>query len=109
MTLELPPPIASYFAADRSGGPDAVARCFAEDAVVRDERQSHAGHDAIRRWQAEATAKFRYSVEPRRIDTDGARIVVTCHLVGDFPGSPIDLRYAFVLAGGRISALDIAP
>jgi hypothetical protein len=33
--------------------------------------------------------------------------VVTAHVAGDFPGSPIDLRYAFVLAGDRIARLEI--
>jgi hypothetical protein len=34
-------------------------------------------------------------------------MVVTCHLAGNFPGSPIDLRYMFVLAGDKIASLDI--
>ena len=33
MTLELPNPVAAYFAADRLDG-DAVAKCFTDDAVA---------------------------------------------------------------------------
>jgi len=35
--------------------------------------------------------------------------VVTSHVVGDFPGSPIDLRYLFVLDDDRIAELEIVP
>jgi hypothetical protein len=34
---------------------------------------------------------------------------VTNHLEGDFPGGVVDLRYRFVLAGGLIAELEIAP
>jgi len=42
--LNLPEPIAAYFAADKLDG-EAVARCFAKDAVVKDE-----GRTYVRRW-----------------------------------------------------------
>ena len=51
MTIELPTPIASYFAADRSTDGGEVARLFTMDAVVRDEGQTYAGRDAIRQWK----------------------------------------------------------
>jgi len=34
---------------------------------------------------------------------------VTSHLVRDFPGSPVDLRYFFILDGDQIAALEIIP
>jgi hypothetical protein len=37
MSLQLPKPIAAYFAADKGDG-DAVAACFTDDAVVIDEK-----------------------------------------------------------------------
>jgi hypothetical protein len=30
-------------------------------------------------------------------------------VTGDFPGSPVDLRYRFRLEGGLIASLEIAP
>jgi hypothetical protein len=109
MDVQLPRPIAAYFAADRSGNPDAVAACFGDDAVVKDERRTHAGRDAIRRWKAEASAAFAYTVEPFAVETEQGRTVVTSHVVGDFPGSPVDLRYLFVLDDDRIAELEIVP
>lgn len=108
MPVTLPKPIADYFAADRTDG-ESVARCFADDAVVADERRTHAGRDAIRRWRAEAAARYDYVSEPVAVARDGERIVVTSRVTGTFPGSPVDLRYAFVLDGDLITRLEIAP
>ncbi len=109
MTIALPNVIAAFFAADRSRDPDAVSRCFADTAVVTDEGRSHVGQAAIRDWMAKSTSEFSYTVEPFAIDGEGDAIVVTSHLVGNFPGSPVDLRYFFKLAGDSIASLEIKP
>lgn len=36
-------------------------------------------------------------------------MIVTAHLTGNFPGSPVDLRYAFTLSGDKIARLEIVP
>ncbi|MDC7787247.1 nuclear transport factor 2 family protein [Rhodoplanes sp. TEM] len=107
MPLQLPPPVAAYFAAGRSGAD--IGPCFGETAVVVDERATHAGRDAIRHWHAAATTKYRYVAEPLAVAEADGRTVVTARVTGDFPGSPIDLRYAFVLDGDAITRLEIAP
>lgn len=106
MPITLPGPVAAYFAADQNNG-DAVAQCFTENAVVIDERRTHAGRDAIRRWKAEASAKFSYTTDPFAVSDEDGQTVVTAHVSGDFPGSSVDLRYAFVLEGGKIARLEI--
>ena len=107
-STRLPSPIASYFAAD-VGDANQVARCFTEDAVVIDEQREHRGQLAIARWKAEATAKYRYTSVPIAVDVSGHEATVTARLTGDFPGSPVDLRYRFVLEGDRIARLEISP
>ena len=109
MDVQLPKPVAAYFEADRSRNAGAVANCFTQDGAVKDERRTYGGREAIRRWKAEASTKFSYTVEPFAIATERGRTVVTSHVVADFPGSPIDLRYVFVLAGDRIAELEIVP
>ena len=37
MPIRLPKPIAAYFAAEKAGDASALARCFTNDGVVRDE------------------------------------------------------------------------
>lgn len=107
MSIELPKIISDYFEADRSRNAEAVSRCFTETAVVRDEGNTYTGRDSIRRWKVGASKKYIYTVEPFSIETEGGRTLVTSHLVGDFPGSPVDLRYFFVLEGGKIAELEV--
>lgn len=107
--MDLPKPIAAYFEADRSRDADAVAKCFAADGVVKDERKRHQGHEAIRRWKAEASKAYTYRVEPHTIARDKDRTIVTGTVTGNFPGSPVDLRYFFTLQGESIAELKIAP
>jgi ketosteroid isomerase-like protein len=104
--IELPAPIAAYFAADVADA-NRVARCFTENAVVIDEHRQHQGRRAIARWKAEATAKFHYTSEPLTVDVSGADVVVTARVTGDFPGSPVELRYCFALEGDEIARLEI--
>jgi hypothetical protein len=46
--IDLPAPVAAYFAADTTGA-EAVAQCFTVGAVVIDERQEYRGRTAIAR------------------------------------------------------------
>lgn len=108
MTLKLPKPVAAYFAADRADG-EAVSRCFAENAVVKDEGHTYNGRAAIRKWKEEASAKYEYTCEPLACEDKDGKVVVTCRLTGNFPGSPADLRFAFELTGEQIVSLEIAP
>lgn len=107
MSITMPIAIAEYFDADRAGDATAVADCFTADAVVRDEGHTYTGRDAIYEWKAGSSKKYSYIVEPFAIVDDGDRTVVTSHVVGDFPGSPVDLRYLFTLTDEGVSGLEI--
>lgn len=109
MTITLPKPIADYFAADQGVDAGAIAACFTPAAIVQDEGHTYAGREAIRRWKDESSAKYTYTAEPISIANEDGRTVVTSHLVGDFPGSPVDLRYLFVLADDKIAELEVIP
>jgi len=107
MTLKLPKGIDTYFAADRDGGPDAVAAAFTENGIVKDEGRTHQGRDAIRQWKAGTTQKYSYTMEPFSIATQDGQTQVGCHVVGDFPGSPVDLKFIFVLANDKVAELEV--
>lgn len=109
MTIELPKAIASYFDADKSGETEGVSKCFVETAFVKDEGKTYLGRDEIRNWKANSSKEYEYTVEPFEITTEGERTVVTSQLTGNFPGSPVDLRYFFVLDGDLIQELEIKP
>jgi hypothetical protein len=108
MTLELPKPVAAYFIADEVNG-EAVSQCFTENAVVKDEGHTYQGRGAIKQWKTEASAKYQYTCEPLACERTGGKIVVTCRLTGNFPGSPVDLRFFFELDGDQIALLEIVP
>ena len=107
-SLNLPKPIAAYFTADNGDG-DAVSRCFTEDAVVKDEGHTHKGRAAIKAWKTDASTKYQYTCEPFACEAKDGKTVVTSHLVGNFPGSPVDLRYFFRLEGDKIASLEVVP
>jgi hypothetical protein len=108
MSVDLPKPIATYFAADKADG-EAVARCFTLDGVVKDEGHTYHGQAEIKQWKAVTSARFAYTSEPFASQQQGAITVVTSRLTGSFPGSPVDLRYFFRLEGDKIASLEILP
>jgi hypothetical protein len=107
MTIKLPKAIEDYFDADRTGDPDMIAATFTEAGVVKDKGKTHRGRDAIREWMVEAGQLYTYTVEPFFMGTENGKTQVTAHVVGSFPGSPIDLRFFFVLAGDKVSELEV--
>src|ERR1700752_3105178 len=106
--LNLPEPIASSFDADNRDG-ESVARCFTNQAVVKDEGQTHSGPAAIKAWKTAAGAKYSYTSEPIAVEQKDGGYIVTSRLTGNFPGSPVSLRFSFRLERGKIASLEIQP
>jgi hypothetical protein len=106
MTIELPAPIAAYYEADKTDK-GRIGECFADAAVVIDEGNTYTGRDSIQEWKEKSAEKYTYTADPFAIAEEGGRTIVIAHLVGDFPGSPLDLRYAFTLKGDKIASLEI--
>ena len=107
MSIDLPTPIAIYIAAENRGDTDALAQCFAEDAVVRDEGQTIEGLAAIKQWKAETKKKYQHTIEPLASTQKDGKIMVTNRLTGNFPGSPIELEFVFTLDSNKIASLEI--
>jgi hypothetical protein len=106
--LKLPEPIVAYFSADKHDD-DAVARCFTKQAVIKDEGQIHSGPTAIKAWKTATSDKYSYTSEPVAMEQKDGRYIVTTRLAGNFPGSPVDLRFIFQLERGKIAFLEITP
>jgi hypothetical protein len=107
-SLKLPKSIAAYFDADKRDG-ETLSHCFTENAVVKDEGHTYKGRAAIKQWRTDTSAKYQYTSEPFTCQQEGGRTVVTSRLTGNFPGSPVDLRYFFKLEGDKIASLEIVP
>jgi hypothetical protein len=109
MNTDVPSPVATYLAAEKAKDTETLGHCFREDAVVRDEGREHRGVAAIKAWHREANAKFRYVVEPLGASVGGPAVVVRARVTGDFPGSPVEMRFSFTVSGDRIVSLEVAP
>lgn len=107
-SLDLPKPVAAYFIADK-GDSETLSECFTENAVVKDEGQTHKGRTAIKQWKTDTAAKYEYNSEPLVCEQKHGKTVVTSRLTGNFPGSPLNLRFFFKLEGEKIAFLEIIP
>lgn len=106
MGMQLPIPISNYYEYD-SNSSAATPECFTEDAVVIDEGKTYVGRENIHNWKKNSSKKYTYTAEPFAIEENGGTVIITAHLVGNFPGSPIDLRYFFGLREDKIASLEI--
>jgi hypothetical protein len=104
-SLTLPEPIAAYFAAEHK--PEALARCFTAQAVMKDDGHTYAGVDAIKAFIAEASARYSATSMPFALEREDDFQIVRAKVTGNFPGSPIDLSYRFRLERGLIASLEI--
>jgi hypothetical protein len=105
--MQLPLPIQTYFEADRGTDSAALAAAFDENAIVKDEGETHAGRSAIEAWWSAAKAKYRHMAEPMELHEEDGGAKVRARVTGDFPGSPAMLTFSFRFAGSRIGRLEI--
>ncbi|WP_028602606.1 nuclear transport factor 2 family protein [Ottowia thiooxydans] len=103
--LNLPEPIAAYFAAEHK--PEALAHCFTSRAVMKDDGHTYTGVDAIKAFMAEASAKYSATSMPFALAREDGFQIVRAKVTGNFPSSPIDLSYRFRLERGLIATLEI--
>jgi hypothetical protein len=107
MIDNLPKPIAVYVLAENSGDTNLFDQCFAENAVVRDENETHKGLAEIKKWKAETKEKYQHTVDPLRLAEKDGTFIVTNRLTGNFPGSPIELDFVFTIQGEKVVSLEI--
>ncbi len=107
MALFIPATIRDYFNAANQHDVDRVVQCFSADAVVHDEGKTHRGHEAIRQWKDAASKQYNAVIEPLSVRDEGGHSAVACRVSGNFPGSPVELQFAFVLNSDGIAFLEI--
>jgi hypothetical protein len=105
--MHLPPAIDLYVRAENTGDVELLSQCFATDAIVRDESHTYEGLAAIKKWKAETKKKYQHTVKPLAVAREGDKTIVTNRLTGNFPGSPIEVRFVFGLEGDKIASLEI--
>lgn len=106
-TNELPETVAKYLeAANRFDAAGATA-CFTPDAIVRDEQKDYQGAAAIMQWVLDTSREFRPHVTVIRAEMRGDALRMAGKVVGDFPGSPVELNYEIRLRDNKIDQLTI--
>jgi hypothetical protein len=105
--MDLPDTARAFFDADGRDDPHAVVAAFCRDGSVTDEGVVHQGGDAIRRWWAEAKAKYHHVAVPFAVAYADDKTKVRATVTGRFAGSPASLNYTFTIIGGKIAGLEI--
>ena len=104
MSIELPPIIAAFFHATNTRDFSDFLSLFTPDAHVNDEASDHYGPE-IATWIDRATDYTKPTVTVTHISNDGNHFVITATVSGNFPGSPVQLRYYFTLKDDKIATL----
>ncbi|MFC8177557.1 MULTISPECIES: nuclear transport factor 2 family protein [Nocardiaceae] len=96
-----------YFELAADSDLEAYFAQFRPDAVVEDEGREHHGIDEIRAWRTEVPD---VTYRPRTPTVSGDGHDVKAEIAGDFPGSPVTLRFYFELdEAEKIRVLRIRP
>lgn len=108
MALNLPTAVTAYFRAANAGDAKDVALCFTHDAQVRDEGRDFRGRAAIEAWSEETYRNYSPLTTPLEVTGEGSQSHVLAQVAGNFPGSPLPLRFHFTLENAEIAALSIS-
>ncbi len=103
--MNLPHIISALVKAQNEFDSAAYANCFAEQAEVFDEGKTHNGKAAIESWIDKANKAYHATMEPVAYDEN--ENILSAKTSGNFPGSPIVLKYHFQLADGFIQSLKV--
>ena len=107
MTIELPPPIAAYVAANARLDVEGMLSPFTRDAVLFADGGRHEGYAGMRALFEEAVIPVKAIFTPDTIRHEDGQVVVEGPAHGDFKGSPIRFTYRFTLEDDAIKALEI--
>jgi ketosteroid isomerase-like protein len=108
--MTIPAVIAAYQAAHDQHDTETALASFTADATVKDDGHEYHGTDEIRTWLSTAASEFTFTrTFVSAEDSGGDTWLVVNHIAGNFPGSPVDLRYEFAMRDGLIAELVIAP
>lgn len=103
--MNLPNIISELVKAQNEFNSVTYAKCFAENAVVFDEGKTHNGKAEIKNWIDKANKEYKASMKP--LDYNENENILSAEASGNFPGSPIVLKYHFQLSDGLIQSLKI--
>ncbi|WP_436862898.1 nuclear transport factor 2 family protein [Acinetobacter haemolyticus] len=103
----IPEVVSAYFEADQANDVDALSQIFSDAAIVEDENIQHNGIVEIRTWWLAVKEKYQHFLEPLEVShTDHLSTVLT-KVSGNFPNSPVTLKFQFTLKNNKVVKLRI--
>lgn len=107
MNRQIPAPLESYYQAVNAHDVKHMLACFKESATIIDEGQTLQGKIQIEEWMKSTIEKYKFSSKVIRFENINNKTRVTANISGNFPGSPIDLKYDFIIEDEKIMSLQI--
>ena len=104
---KLPKVLADLLIAQNEHNSTAYANNFTENAIVYDEGHNYHGKPAIKRWNETTNEKYQTKLEPIGISKKENESVLTVMVSGTFDGSPLPLKYHFVIEESKIASLRV--
>jgi len=95
----------SYFQAANAHSVAATLDHFAPDAMVEDDGKEHHGTEGIRHWLEETNVNYNPQSTVLNPSASGDSGKALVSVSGTFPGSPVQLKFNFALAHGKIRSL----
>jgi SnoaL-like domain len=95
----LPAPIRSYFEAVASQDSEALANCFAAEAVIIDVHRQIAGRQKIRKWGQNEVLGGKYNIIEWHGDGDAVQLLLT---FAPRDEEPFRARYEFKIQDEQI-------
>ena len=105
--MKLPEVLEQLIVAGNNQDSAKYAACFSEDAKVHDEGKVHIGQKAIEEWIADANERYNAKNELISYTPNADEDIMEVNASGDFPGSPIVLKYHLRINKGKIAYLKI--
>ncbi|MCH7389039.1 nuclear transport factor 2-like protein [Acinetobacter dispersus] len=104
---DIPEVISAYFDADQANDVDALNQIFSAVATVEDENIQHNGILEIRTWWLTVKEKYVHFLKPLEVSNTGHTSTVLTQVSGNFPNSPVILKFQFTLKNGKVVKLRI--
>ncbi|RKS98220.1 nuclear transport factor 2 family protein [Chryseobacterium defluvii] len=105
--MNLPKVITDLVKAQNDFDSVSYANCFSDTAVVFDEGKMYNGRKEIQHWIADSNEHYKSVMKPVSYEENETKSILKAEVSGNFPGSPIVLKFHFEIANGQIQHLKV--
>jgi len=103
--MKLPNVISELVKTQNNYDSAAYADCFTEGAVVEDEGSTFTGKTEIKDWIDKFNKQFKPVMKPIEYQELEKENLLLAEFSGDFPGSPLVMKFHFTIENGLIKTM----